>query len=72
MQHYQCSVRDLCLQLIQSVPFPSEAEVKFIEYGARLAPGLQGTPFWVLLASPAWSRARSPRVPSPRNERMNL
>lgn len=46
-------MRDLCLQLIPRVPFPSEAEVKFIDYGARLAPGLQVTPFWVLLVSPS-------------------
>jgi len=39
------------MQPFRRVHFPSEAEVKFTEYGSRLAPGLQVTPFWVLLAS---------------------
>lgn len=56
-----CSIRDLCLQLIQRVLFPPEAEVMFLQYRARLAPGLQVTPYWVLLASPCVEPGRLPK-----------
>lgn len=52
MQRHQGSTLDLCLQLLQRVPFPSGAAVKVMEHGSRLAPGLRVSPFLVLLASP--------------------